>query len=284
MKNNYLYFIATVCLIAIISLGNSGGRATIADAGNCGAPGDAATTCITCHGNNPDIEVSLDIAITDGNGTPIDKYVPGTVYQGSVTINTIMGNPAASGFQIVALAGALNEDAPSVNTFENPSANTQIVTTSSGRQYAEHNGPSENSNVFQFTWTAPEENTGPVTFYSCGNGVNLNGSTGGDNAACSTLELVERSVSTANLSANTKLQVAPNPVADQLNLTVSGELRGTFTARVFAVSGKQFLAQPVTLTGGENHFVFPVQDLPTGIYFLQLTNGAEAATLRVVKR
>ncbi len=284
MKNNYLYLIATACLVAIISLGNSGGRATTADAGNCGAPGDATTTCITCHGNNPNIEVSLDISITDGDNNPIDKYVPGTTYQGSVTLNVLQGNPAAHGFQIVALAAALNADGPSVNTFDSPSANTQITTTSSGRQYAEHNGPSSNDNVFRFTWTAPEANTGPVTFYSCGNGVNLNGSTGGDNAACNTLELLERPVSITNLGQDTELKVAPNPVGDQLNLTVSGSLQGNYTARMFDVSGKQFLSREVVLTGGDNRFVFPAQDLPTGVYFLQLTNGAEAATLRVVKQ
>lgn len=284
MKINYIYTLAIVCLIAIVSMGSSGGRATAADSGNTGAPGDAGSTCITCHGNNPDIEVSLDIAITDGDNNPIDKYVPGTTYQGSVTLNVLEGNPAAHGFQIVALAGALDQDGESINTFANPSANTQITTTSAGRQYAEHNGPSENGNVFEFTWTAPEENTGPVTFYSCGNGVNLNGSTSGDNAACSTLELLERPVSTAYLGLETQLKVAPNPVEEQLNLSVDGALQGNFTARIFDVSGKQWLTREITLAGGENRFTFPVQELPTGIYFLQLANGAEAATLRVVKR
>ena len=284
MKTNYVYTLAIVCILAIVTMGNSGGRATVANSGNTGAPGDAGATCITCHGNSSNIEVSLDIAITDGDNNPIDKYVPGTTYQGSVTLNVLAGNPAAHGFQIVALAGALNENGESINTFANPSSNTQIATVSSGRQYAEHAGPSDTSNVFRFTWTAPEESTGPVTFYSYGNGVNLNGSTSGDNAACATLELLERPVSTANLGLETQLQVAPNPVGEQLNLSVSGSLQGNFTTRVFDVAGKQWLTRDVTLTGGDNRFTFPVQELPAGIYFLQLTNGAEAATLRVVKR
>lgn len=284
MKINYVYTLAIVCLLAIVSMGSSSGRANAAFSGNTGAPGDAGSTCITCHGNNAAIEVSLDIAITDGDGNSIEKYVPGTTYMGSVTLNTLQGSPAAFGFQIVALNADLDQDGTSVNTFSNPSGNAQLGEANGGRQYVEHNGPSSNGNVFEFSWTAPEENSGTVTFYSCGNGVNLNGSTSGDNAACSTLELLERPVSTANLGRETQLKVAPNPVEEQLNLTVSGNLQGNFTARIFDVSGKQWQTREVTLTGGENRFSFPAQGLPAGVYFLQLTNGAEAATLRVVKR
>ncbi|MEM6770111.1 MAG: choice-of-anchor V domain-containing protein [Bacteroidota bacterium] len=284
MKINYVYSLAFVYLLAIIFMGSSGGRATAANSGNTGAPGDAGATCITCHGNNPDIEVSLDIAITDGDGNQIDNYVPGTTYQGSVTLNVLAGNPAAHGFQIVALAGAENVDGESINTFADPADNVQITTTSSGRQYAEHNRPSDTSNVFRFTWTAPEAATGTVTFYSCGNGVNLNGSTGGDNAACNTLELQERPVSISALGADTELKIAPNPVGEQINLNVNGTLQGDFTARVFDVSGKQWLSRQITLSGGDNRFTFPAQELPTGLYFLQLTNGAQSATLRLVKQ
>lgn len=283
MKINYVYTLAIACLVAIVSLGNSGGRAAAANSGSAGAPGDATTTCITCHGNSNEIEVRLDISLTDDDGNTITRYVPGTTYQGSVSINAIAGAPAAHGFQIVALAGALNEDGTSINTFEGLSANTQVITTTSGRQYAEHNGASVDS-VFSFTWTAPEQSTGPVTFYSCGNGVNRNGSTSGDAAACATLELTERPVSITTLGRETQLIVAPNPVAEQLNLNVRGNLQGNYAARLFDVSGKQWLTREITLTGGDNRFVFPAQELPTGVYFLQLTNGAEAATLRVVKQ
>lgn len=166
MKLNFVYTSFAVLLIAIISMGNSGGRATVAGSGNTGAPGDAGSTCISCHGGSTDIEVGLDIAITDGDGNSIEKYVPGTVYNGSVTINPTMGAPAAYGFQIVAINAALNEDGESVNTFANPSANTQLATIANGRQYAEHNGPSGTDNVFTFEWTAPEANSGTVTFSS----------------------------------------------------------------------------------------------------------------------
>lgn len=284
MKTNFLYTIFAVLIVAVIAMGSSGGRATAAGAGNTIAPGDAGSTCITCHGNNAAVEVSLDIAITDGDGNAIEKYVPGTIYNASVTINDLMGDPAAYGFQIVALNAALNEDGPGVNTFSDPAADVQLATIANGRQYAEHNGPNQTDNVFEFKWTAPEANSGTVTFYSCGNGVNLNGSTSGDNAACATLELLERPVSLTDLNLVADLSVAPNPIEESINLAVNSTLAGDFTARVFSASGQEVLQRTVTLNGGNNRFTFPAQDLTAGIYFLQLSNGRQGATLRVVKR
>lgn len=284
MKINVLYTLIAVCLFAVIAMGSSGGRATAADSGNTGAPGDAGATCITCHGNNAAIELSLDIAMTDGDGNAIDKYVPGTIYNGSVTLNVIQGAPAAHGFQIVAINAALDENGPSVNTFSDPDADVQIATPSNGRQYAEHNGPNSTDNIFEFKWTAPAEGSGTVTFYSCGNGVDLGGSTAGDNAACSTFEMPERPVSLFDLNVLADLSVAPNPVQDQINLTVASQLTGEFNARVFSASGQEVLQRTVTLNGGNNRFTFPAHDLTAGIYFLQLSNGHQGATLRVVKR
>lgn len=283
MKFKFVYtFFAVVCA-AIIFMGSSGGRASSANSGNTGAPGDAGATCITCHGTNANITVDLAIAITDDDGNAIDKYVPGTVYNGSVSLAASMGTPSAWGFQVVALRGALNENGESVNTFSDPTSNVQITTITSGRQYAEHNGPSATGD-FNFKWTAPEEASGPVTFYSCGNGVNLNGGTSGDNAACSTLELQERPVSVADLAREAKLTVFPNPVAAQINLSVNSRLTGPYTARLLDVAGREWLRQPVTLTGGEDRFRFAAEGVPAGIYFLQLSNGSLATTLRVVKR
>lgn len=283
MKLNYVYTLFAVFFVALLSLGNSGGRATSANAGSTNAPGDG-TNCITCHGNSSDIEVTLDIAMTDGDGNSIDRYVPGTVYNGVVSMEATAGTPAAWGFQIVALNAPQDQDGPSVNTFSNPASNVQIATITSGRQYAEHNGPSDTSSVFRFQWTAPEEGSGTVTFYSCGNGVNGNGGTSGDNAACASFEMTERPVSLADLSREATLTVAPNPVADQLNLSVASQLTGPYTAKLFDATGRQWLTQRVTLTGGTDRFSFPAGDVPTGVYFLQLTNGQRATTMRVVKR
>lgn len=284
MKFKIVYTLFGVLLLAVLFMGSSGGRATAADSGNTGAPGDSGPTCVTCHGTNADIGVELDIAIEDMDGNPIAKYVPGEVYNGSVTLTTTMGMPVANGFQIVALKAALDEDGESTNSFSAPGDNVQIKTITSGRQYAEHNGPSMNNNVFTFKWTAPEAASGPVTFYSCGNGVNLNGSTSGDNAACNTLELLERPISTTDLGRDVQLTVAPNPVADQLNLNLNSSLTGTFQARLFDVAGRQWLSRDLELNGGSNSFNFEASGLPAGVYFLQLTNGTRSTAMRVVKR
>lgn len=284
MKINSLSLVVAVLFAALIALGNSGGRATAANSGNTGAPGDAGATCITCHGNDPTIEVSLDIAITDGDGTIVDNYEPGRLYQGSVTLNVLEGNPAAHGFQIVALDGEEGENGPSINTFADPADDVQITTISSGRQYAEHNGPNQDDNVFEFTWTAPEAGTGTVTFYSCGNGVNLNGSTGGDNAACGTLSLTERPVSTPDRSLAAELTVYPNPVDDVVNLRIDGSLTGVHTVRITSVAGQTVSERAVTLTGGSNQLSIPAYDLTPGAYYVQLTDGTRSAVVPFLRR
>ncbi len=283
MKLNFTYGIFFLVLLAVAFLGNSGGRATAANSGNCGAPGDAATTCITCHGNNPDIQVEVGLDFKDADGTSITNYVPGEVYDGSVTIRTLMGNPAAFGFQAVALQAALNEDGEDVAGFADPSANAQIATISSGRQYIEHNRPSSDS-VFTFKWTAPTDANGPVTVYACGNGVNLNGVTSGDNAACAQLELQQRPVSARDLSREVQLTVAPNPVGDELNLLVASSRSGSFATTVFDISGRQLFNRRIAITNGQQQQSFAVDHLQPGIYVLRLTDGQQATAVRFVKQ
>lgn len=283
MKINLQYTFVAALLVAIISFGNSGGRAAVAGQGNTGAPGDAAATCISCHGNNSSIQVRVDIALTDTEGNAIERYVPGTTYRGSVTVSALQGNPAAYGFQAVALAAANGQNGSSINTFTAPSANTQISNARNGRQYVEQNRSSRDS-IFRFEWTVPTNTSGPITFYACGNGVNGNGGTSGDNADCSTLQITESAVSVTTIGQDTELRVAPNPVQRQINLSVNGTLRGPFTAQLFDVAGKQWFNRQVTLSGGSQSLRFPAEQLPRGLYFLQLVNGREKATLRVIKQ
>ncbi len=283
MKFNFTLGFFFLLFLAMAFMSSSGGRATAANSGNCGAPGDGATTCITCHGNSNAINVEIGLDFKDADGTTITNYVPGEVYDGSVTIKTLVGNPAAYGFQAVALAAALDENGDDVAGFSEPSGNAQIATvSSSGRQYVEHNGPSRDS-VFTFKWTAPVNTDGPVSIYACGNGVNLNGGTSGDNAACTKLEFQQRPVSARNLSQDVQLTIAPNPVGDALNLLVASRLSGSFEATIYGMSGRQLLQRQVVLTSGQQQQTFGVAQLKPGVYVLRLANGRQATAIRFVK-
>ena len=171
MNKKLLFQIIFVLCCAFVWMSSSEGRATDKDEGSTGAPGESST-CASgyCHGSGGAISVSLSMEVLDMNSNPVSQYEPGETYRIAVSINHIGGNsPSAFGFQLVALADADNQ---STESFSNPASNVQIATANStGRTYAEHNGPSD-TNVFMVDWTAPAAGTGSVTFYSAGNGVN----------------------------------------------------------------------------------------------------------------
>lgn len=197
MKFKFLYSIFALAIIAFVFSSSSGGRATVANSGNIGAPGDPGTTCINCHGTGT----------FGGNTTVLNVYEQGTTnlvtqYQGGVTydvevaISVATGTPAGYGFQMTVLEDGGNTMAGS---FANPSANSQLVTLGSGRTYHEHGvgdgitTPPLYSPTGTFTteWTAPAAGTGNITFYAGGNAVNGNGSNGDDDAALITQSMTE---------------------------------------------------------------------------------------------
>ncbi len=179
-----LFVVLTALLTASTALlANSGGRATVANAGNTGAPGESLT-CITCHSTSTSFDpVEVQASFLDQNGMPALLFIAGETYTLTIAIQHT-GSPAGFGFQATILDGEDN----SVGNFSNPSANTQIAQTTGAisRQYVEHGGGTSASNVFTVDWTAPFI-SGPVFVYAAGNAVNFDGGTGGDGAAVEAL-------------------------------------------------------------------------------------------------
>lgn len=285
MKN--IYIIISLLFVGIFFMGHSGGRADTQNWGNTGAPGDEtlangqSRTCITCHGGNT-IAVDLDIDIQNTDGTPLanNEYIPGTTYNMSVTISATTGNPVEYGFQML----ALDVDEQEVNTWANPSSNVEIAFASNtGRTYVEQTVPSS-SNVFTMEWTAPESGRGDVTFYSCGNGVNNNNSSSGDGATCSTLTLLEaESNSTLNLNSTAlQLELTPNPATDLIQVAINTELRDDFQLNILDMNGRVVYNQAWISTTSDKVDI-DVNELPTGMYFLQLTNNTHSTTTKWVK-
>lgn len=181
-----LLFISAVGYFIFAS--NSNGRATAANSGNTGAPGE--NTCGQCHnGGNFGASVSIQV-FAQGATVPTTQFVAGNTYTVRVTVNNSIGTPGGYGFQLTALSGA--ENTP-VSGYSNLATNVKQKTITvqnafTGRTYLEHNGVTTN-NVFQFSWTAPANLSDAVTFYASGNVVNGNGSTSGDAVANSSLTI-----------------------------------------------------------------------------------------------
>ena len=286
MKNHTIYTLFTLALSAFLFQSNSQGRANGAGTGNTGAPGDANTTCITCHGTSAAIQVDLGIEASDDAGNPVTSaYTPGENYTIKVSLNATVGSPSAYGFQMVSLNGELNVDADAINDWVNPSDNARIVDlASTNRTYVEHKGPSP-TNEFTVEWKAPETGSGTVTFYACGNGVNQNGSTSGDNAACNQFTLEESMVSsTSDRFAAMQLLAAPNPAQNYIQLFTKLRKGGEFRVGIYSSNGQLIKEQINFLAAGEQQTDLDLSQLNPGIYIISLQNENEIASLKFVKQ
>lgn len=88
------------------------------------------------------------------------------------------------------------------------------------------------------------------------------------------LVLNEASLATDDLQANT-IKIFPNPVKDAVNITgFSGEVS------VFDVSGKKMATGNNRLPG----IMLPLAHLSSGIYYLQLNDGAKTEWRKIVKK
>ena len=207
-----------VCAIGyFIFAANSNGRATAANAGNTGAPGE--NTCGQCHnGGNYNASVTVQM-FAQGATVPTTQFFPGNTYTVKVTVNNAMGNPFGYGFQLTALTDA--ESSP-ISGYSSLASNVKQKTITvqnafNGRTYLEHNGVTSN-NVFQFNWTAPQTLNEAVTFYASGNVVNGTGSISGDATNSTSLTIYPA----LQVSSNVEQPSCSNNGIGSINLNISG--------------------------------------------------------------
>ncbi len=269
------YYLFIILLGSVLMMANSRGRAGSANAGNTGAPGDAAITCITCHGQST-INVEPQITVMDDNGETVTSYIPGTRYRVRATVDFISGNePEAYGFQMVALRDSDDSD---LAAFSNPDANTALVTPrSTERQYAEHPRPNRDTNYFEVDWTAPEQGTGDITFYTAAVGVNGNGSTGGDGAATTTFALSEDDASSTSSVLARSIQVFPTLATDRISIVSELALA---SVRLVSHHGSE-----VNISASADPSTLDISTLTPGVYYVLLeTVGGDRLTRRIIKQ
>ncbi len=139
--------------------------------GVTGAPGEG--TCVQCHNTFP-LNSGAGSLVVSGIG---ETYTPGQAY----TVDVTLADPVALrwGFELT----ALNAAGASVGSYTLPAFLQQ--STAGNRTYVKHNASgtfpnTPTSHTWQFTWTAPAAETGPVTFYVAGNAANNSSTFVGD--------------------------------------------------------------------------------------------------------
>lgn len=288
-KNLFMLRLVVLLFLGIFTslllLGNKNGRASQAQRGNTGAPGDETqggqpVTCMACHNQGP-ILASVAVSVLDSSNNPVTQYIPGNKYTARVTITATGANLNGYGFQMIALRDNGNTDLDGFSDV-NPN-NYKIATIPGGRTYAEHNNISP-TNTFNVTWTAPPSGTGSVTFYAAGNGVNSNGTTSGDGAGFGSVKLTEMSTATNELAGRTlQLNVFPNPVQSESTLHLEDLEAGAYHLTVFDVHGKRVWEAPQSLQEGAVRLPLPTATWSPGIYFLRLESGEKAGSVKILK-
>lgn len=174
---------AFAVLVGGVSLLSSGERARASAAGPSasftGAPGES--NCTACHTQFPVNSGSGNVQIT---GVPHD-YLPGQ--QIPVTVRVSQEDAVIYGFQMTAIDN-LGRRAGSFTVPTQTPLRTQVIPGVVGgnqRQYVQHtiSGLSDGgfgSNTWNFTWTAPAQRVGKISFFAAGNAANSDGGPSGD--------------------------------------------------------------------------------------------------------
>jgi len=278
MKLTFTYTLFALTALCLLFFNNSSGPAEVQGIDRTGGPLSPGP-CQVCHSTgafSPGIEVEM----LDGDD-PIDTYEPGKSYTLRVTA-THSGSPLGFGFQAVALQAG---DDSQAGNFSNPGDDVQI-TSLSGRQYPEHSTRSDN-NTFEVDWEAPEVGTGEVDIYASvvvANGVAGSGGDGSTflNTPVTLMEGVVNSTNTNGLLEN--LTVFPNPVQEELTLSLASKENATYQLIISNLQGQVVISRKMELISGEQLLAMDVSDIPAGVYSLMVTDGERSSSRKILKR
>ena len=99
-------------------------------------------------------------------------------------------------------------------------------------------------------------------------------------------EVTEEGITTGILEqlARQSLALFPNPATEQLNLVLDAPEAAQLQVQIVAATGQILSSRVLELSAGRNQLALEVRDLPSGVYFLQLTEGEAVLTTRWIKQ
>lgn len=166
---NPLIFLLFTGMLFNVVLGYSNGPPNA----RTGAPGES--TCRACHSSFGLNSGSGGVTISNAPA----EYVPGETYTLTITVTT--SGQSRWGFEVCSRTENLDQG----GTLTVTQSSLTTTGTSGGITYLKQrsagtfNGQ-QNSADWEFAWTAPAADSGPITLYAAGNAANGNFSTSGD--------------------------------------------------------------------------------------------------------
>lgn len=149
-----IYFFPFILIFAVVLLtafGGDGGNSDYpsgAPAGYTGSPGDGQN-CTSCHNGSASTQAGIITSNIPGTG-----YVPGSSY----TITVTLSGSGQKGFEV----SPQNASGTLLGTLTAGAGNKLV---GSGKYCTHSSAVGGSSATWNFTWTAPAQGTGTVTFY-----------------------------------------------------------------------------------------------------------------------
>jgi hypothetical protein len=279
-----IYSFSAIAFLALF-LNNSGGPVVRQQKGYTGAPGDEAGTCVNCH-NGGTFAPTATIQVFDAAGTTaVTKYALNTEYTIRLTITAASGTPTGFGFQMIDIRKSNNANVKGFLPKASQAANIGIDTiAASGRVYAEHNARLT-SNVINVKWKSPATDLGNIVFYASGNATNAGGSSAGDNGTASvSVQLASPITSSVNeLADNINIQVSPNPTPSTVALQLDSKINKTVKVQLVDLAGRAIFSDKWNVTIGTNQRSIDLRDFSKGIYMVQIVEGQDVVSKKVIK-
>jgi uncharacterized protein (TIGR03437 family) len=195
------------------------------------APGDNARACTACHSSSALNSGPGSVKITVPSGA---FYVPGVKQR--ITVQVADPNQRRWGFELTARLGSdlINGQAGDFTPVDNF---TQVICDdgsqkpcATGASFITHtsvgtrNG-TRNGATFQFDWTPPATNAGPVTLFAAGNAANGDGGSTGDQIYTANVVLTPAVPAAPTVTAGNIVSAATSqagPIAPNSWVTVYG--------------------------------------------------------------
>ena len=234
---------------------NSGG----APSGKTGAPGEG--NCTMCHsGSVNDGNATSSVSFSGAN----NEYELGVTYDLTLSISN---GSSKNGFQLVVLDSAQGNDAGSLTASD--LVNTQIAVNN--RTYLNHTNSGNSLTSWNFQWTAPSNDIGPITLYYSYNVSNAMNNTGGDQiylASHTIYPSTSTGLSSVNATENRCFVVGNKLIMPQNSL-----MSEVATISFYSIKGKRISSFKTILNSGiDNEISLPV-DFKRGLYIISISSG-----------
>lgn len=234
--------------------------------GKTGSSGDGKS-CVQCHSGTPQTVANWITTDIPANGySPLETY--------TITASLTDGNAVLAGFELT----AENQQNMKSGSFINSDDETQVL-TSSITHTSQGNSISGGLKSWTFSWTAPAQNTGDITFYAAFNGADGGGNTSGDNIYLSTLSIHENTGAITNISTSIdeKIKIYPLPASETVYISFPDSK--TRSISLYDKNGTTIQEKIISTQETDLN----ISSLKAGQYFIHINTGNSTDVKRIIK-